>query len=137
MEFTRVKKPTLSLDMAPLIDVVFQLLIFFMLSSSFLVPAMKLSLPKAVEQDQKVPEQIVVSIDKEGRIYLNKTQVEKENLSEEIKLMLAKNEEKSVHIRGDEEMAYRYFVEVMNAARLGGAQQINIMHEGDTKSVAS
>lgn len=129
MDFVRVKKPALSLDMAPLIDVVFQLLIFFMLSSSFLVPAMKLSLPKAVEHDQKVPEQIVVSIDKEGQIFLNKESLAMEALTGEIQARLAASDEKSVHIRGDQEMAYKYFVEVMDAARKGGAVQINIMHE--------
>lgn len=131
MEFIRTKKPALSLDMAPLIDVVFQLLIFFMLSSSFLVPAMKLSLPKAVEHDQKMPERLVVSVDKGGGIFINKSSVEMKNLTAEIQSRLERNPEKSVHVRGDQDMAYKYFVEVMDAARKAGARQVNIMHESE------
>ncbi|MFZ9965065.1 MAG: ExbD/TolR family protein, partial [Terrimicrobiaceae bacterium] len=45
--FARPKRPTLSIDMAPLIDVVFLLLIFFMLTSSFVPPSVPLTLPQA------------------------------------------------------------------------------------------
>ena len=71
MEFVRPKKVRLSLDMAPLIDIVFQLLIFFMLTSTFLNPAIQLKLPKAIQADARQMEKIVVSVDGKGDIFVN------------------------------------------------------------------
>ncbi|MBI3999501.1 MAG: biopolymer transporter ExbD [Candidatus Omnitrophica bacterium] len=129
MEFIRLKKVSLSFDMAPLIDIVFQLLIFFMLSSSFLNPALKLSLPKAQIHDSKEPQQIVVSIDREGKVFVNKNQVSMADLKTQLEQGLLQDSKKSVHIRGDKEMAYKYFVQAMDLARQAGAKQVNIVHE--------
>lgn len=129
MEFLRVKKSALSLDMAPMIDIVFQLLIFFMLTLSFASPAIKLNLPKAIEHDIKQPEKIVVSIDKSANIFVNAQKVRMSNLGIFLAEKLNVVSEKSIHIRGDEEMPYRLFVEVMDIARRAGASQINIVHK--------
>jgi len=129
MEFLRPKRPSLSLDMAPLIDIVFQLLIFFMLSSSFLNPALKLSLPRATIHDSKIPEQIVVSIDQTGKVFVNRAQVQMADLKTQLERRISQDSKKSVHIRGDREMPYKYFVQVMDVARQAGAKQVNIVHE--------
>jgi len=129
MEFLRPKKSSLSLDMAPLIDVVFQLLIFFMLTSSFSHPALQLNLPKAKEHDRKQTEEIVVSIDRAGSVFINNRKSSLGALMPELKPLLERNSKKSVHLRGDEKMPYGNFVEVMDLARQAGAKQINIVHE--------
>lgn len=129
MEFIRPKKPSLSLDMAPLIDIVFQLLIFFMLSSSFLAPTLKLSLPKATEHDRKEPEHLVVSIDQVGKVFVNSTEIKMDRLKSELERKLVQSKEKAVHLRGDQDMPYKFFVQVMDRARQAGAHQINIVHE--------
>lgn len=129
MEFVRPRKPGLGLDMTPMIDIVFQLLIFFMLSSSFLTPSMKLTLPKAVQADKQEAQQIIVSMDKAGSIYLNTRKIDKESLKTQLADSLSKDSKKSVHLRGDADMPYKLFVEVMDLARQAGAQQINIVHE--------
>lgn len=129
MEFVRPRKSSLSLDMAPLIDIVFQLLIFFMLSSSFLAPSFKLNLPKAVTQDTREQERIVISVEKNGSIYVNSKEVELESLKFELTPRLEKDPKKSVHFRGDREIPYSRFVEITDLARQAGAKQINIIHE--------
>lgn len=130
MEFIRPKKVSLSFDMAPLIDIVFQLLIFFMLSSSFLNPALRLDLPKAVKQDKREPEQLMISIDKSGSIFLNTRKTSIEALKELLRTEFGNQpSKKAVHLRGDKEMPYKFFVQVMDIARQAGAQQINIVHE--------
>ena len=130
MELIRVRKSKLSLDMAPLIDVVFQLLIFFMLTASFSNPAMRLNLPKAVTKDQSADEQLVVNVRKSGDIFINDKKVSLASLKGELAVKLAKYEKKSVNIKGEEDMPYKYFVEVMDLARQAGATQVNIVHQG-------
>jgi biopolymer transport protein ExbD len=129
VEFIRPRKPSLGLDMTPMIDIVFQLLIFFMLSSSFLNPSLKLTLPKAVQQDKREPEKIVLSMDKTGGTFINTQKVEKNQLKSQLETRFAGDSKKAVHLRGDAEMPYKLFVEVMDIARQAGAQQINIVHE--------
>lgn len=132
--FIRPKKPALSLDMTPMIDIVFQLLIFFMLSSSFLAPSINLTLPKAVTRDDSKAQQIIVSVDQKGSIFLNTLEIPRESLKTALEEKLAKSEQKSVHLRGDAHMPYKFFVEVMDLARQAGASQINILHDEEAQS---
>ncbi len=130
--FSRPKKPALSLDMTPMIDIVFQLLIFFMLSSSFLAPSINLTLPKAVTQDDSKAQKIIVSVDKKGSVFLNTLEIPLGNLKSALEEKLMKSEQKTVHLRGDAHMPYKLFVEVMDLARQAGASQISILHDGES-----
>ena len=131
MEFIRPKRISLSLDMAPLIDIVFQLLIFFMLSLSFFSPVLRLDLPKAAQHDKREPERVVVSVDRAGSVFINAQQVPMGQLRGHLEAKLAQDSKKAVHLRGDQEMPYRLFVQVMDFARQAGARQINIVHESE------
>ncbi len=130
MELNRVRKSKLSLDMAPLIDVVFQLLIFFMLTMSSSSSAMQLNLPKAVTKDQETKEQIVVNVRQNGEIFINEKKISLEALRRELAAQLVKLDKKTVNIKGEEDMPYKYFVQVMDSARQAGAVQVNIIHQG-------
>ena len=131
MEFIRPRKSAIGLDMGPLIDVIFLLLIFFMLSSSFLKPSMELKLPQAVSTiDKTIPEAIVVSAAKDGVLSLNANQVQLNHLQSSVKeLMDQISGEPAVHVKGDKDMPYGVFVSVMNQLRLAGASKIHIVHE--------
>ena len=129
-EFVRSKRVSLSLDMAPLIDVVFQLLIFFMLSSSFLTPMLRLTLPRATTQDTRKTERIVISVDASGEVFVNTQPVPMDQLRGTLERQLAGDAAKAVHVRGDQDMPYRLFIEVMDTARQAGARQINLLHDG-------
>lgn len=137
MEFIRPRKTSLGLDMTPMIDIVFQLLIFFMLSSSFLNPSLKLTLPKAVQHGKQEPQQVIVSADKTGNMYVNTQKVPREQLMAHLESRFAKDSRKAVHLRGDGEMPYKFFVEIMDIARQAGAQQINIVHETEKSQAVS
>ena len=136
MEFLRPKKSSIGMDMTPLIDIVFQLLIFFILTSSFLHPALELKLPRAVQVSDTKPQHLVVSVDKSGNVFVNTTQVSLENLRSHLEslLMSKKAGERDIHLRGDENMPYKMFVQIMDQARLAGAGQINIIHQSGDKS---
>ncbi|MBI4230425.1 MAG: biopolymer transporter ExbD [Planctomycetes bacterium] len=130
MHILRPKRSGLSIDMTPMIDVVFQLLIFFMLSSSFLTPSIRLLLPKAVTGDNRLTPRLIVSVDKSGQIFLNTERIDSEALQTVLESRLGEDPQRAVCVRGDEEMPYRLFVEVVDAARRAGARQINVLHQG-------
>jgi len=128
--FIRPKRASAGLDMAPLIDVVFLLLIFFMLTSSFLQPSIPLTLPKASASDNPPPAPVFVSVDTSGAVYINQDAVPRGNFSAALGALLAGREDRTVNFRGDRAMPYEIFVGLMDEARQAGATQFNIVHEG-------
>ena len=117
------------MDMTPMIDCVFQLLIFFMLSSTFLTPSLELTLPKAASDELPEQEEVIVSLDAEGKVFVNQTEVQITGLREALEPVVAKSKKKIVTIRGDEGMRYEWFVKALAAAEASGAAHVNVAHE--------
>lgn len=121
----RNKKPEVVVNLTPLIDVVFLLLIFFMVSTSFTRETqIKLDLPKAdVEALENEPEMIEISIDKEGRIFINGKSLvntEIETIKKAIRPFINANKDIPVVISADANTAYQSVVIAMDAtAQLG------------------
>ena len=127
--FARAKRPTLSIDMAPLIDVVFLLLIFFMLTSSFVPPSVPLELPRAAaSQNNPPPAKVIVSLDSNGQISIGETPVPLAEFGAALQSALAQNNTTSVHIRGDTSVDYGLFLELVSRARQSGANQFHLVH---------
>ena len=127
--FSRPKRTTLSIDMAPLIDVVFLLLIFFMLTSSFMPPSVPLTLPQAASKDSSDSAKVIVSLDGEGRVSISETVIADGDFENLLKIALQKNATTTVHFRGDKSVDYGIFLQLMSRARASGAQQFQLVHE--------
>ncbi len=118
--------------MAPLIDVVFLLLVFFMLTSSFAPPSLPLTLPKARAAGEVPRPAPVVSIDREGRMALDGREVTLETLPDALAGVFSGDERRTVHVRGDRGVDYGRMLELMTATRAAGATQINLIYESET-----
>jgi biopolymer transport protein ExbD len=120
-----LEKGQLSIDIAPLIDVVFQLIIFFMLTSSFITQTgIKINLPKAVTSEVVQEETLVVTISAEGLIYLNDRLLSIEELKDE--LQRAEIQGKPLLIKADRRASLGKVVEVWDYCREAGITQVNI-----------
>lgn len=126
--FRRPKRLTPGIDMAPLIDVVFLLLVFFMLTSSFNPPALPLVLPRASVSTEPPKPAPVVSIDSQGVIAVNGVPVAKEALADAIRATL-EDGQRGVNFRGDRSVDYGRILELMAIARGAGAVQINLVYD--------
>ncbi len=127
MEFEGRRRISTRLNIAPLIDVVFLLLIFFMLSSHFVTqPGIKITLPSAVTARLHPEEDIIISITEDSNLYLNERLVTLENLSEQLEIEIAKGEEKTVIIKADEKIDLGLAVKVMDIARQADAERLII-----------
>ena len=119
----RVKKG--ALDMAPLVDVVFLLIIFFMLTSSFVSqPGIPVNLPKALTGQMLQQKKIVLTITKDNVFYLDNQKMDMKELKVELKKLAKGNE--SVYIRGDEQVTLGRIAEVWDLCRELGISQTNI-----------
>ena len=113
------------IDIAPLIDVVFLLLIFFMLTSSFVMqPGIKVKLPKAVTSEVIKAENIEVMVTGKNIIYLFGRQVTLDEIKAFFK-QTAKREQ-TILIRADRSASLGRVVEIWDMARDLGITQINI-----------
>ena len=140
MKLERIKRRsggTLVLEITPLIDVVFLLLIFFMLATSFDErSAFKIDLPKSTAAKTKSTlKEVQVLVDKEKNIYLRYTdnsgrlQSEKLDLSSFVSVVSEKlntSESKDVMISADKAIDYGFIVETMSLLKESGASAINI-----------
>ncbi len=127
MEFEGRKRVDTDLNIAPLIDVVFLLLIFFMLSSHFVTqPGIKLSLPSATTAKLHSEENIIIFITKDNDLYLNEEKVNLENLTDKLRAKLNKSSKKTVIIKADEKIDLGLAVKVMDIAKQAEAEGLVI-----------
>lgn len=120
------------LDIAPLIDIVFQLLIFFMLTSSFIFqPGIKVNLPKAVTSEVIHEKNLIILITANNYIYLNDRLITMSELAS--RLRIAAKENKPLLIKADRRASLGKVVEVWDLCRDEGISQINIATSQEIK----
>ena len=127
MTFDRKHKIEPNFNYSSLTDIVLQLLIFFLLSSSFVSsPGIKVSLPKAQTSDIQADRQTVITITQGGKIYLNADEVTTSTLAQKLIPVLDQNRDQVVIIRADQEVSLQKAVQVIDLAKGVGAQKFMI-----------
>ncbi len=128
MEFKRTKYNHSYLNIAPLVDVVFLLLLFFMLTSHLVEePSVKVQLPEsrtAITDKQTVP---TVVITKEGVVYFMNQQVSIKELREIVKDSLSKAGQKRIRIKADRDVKLSLLISVIDEIRLAGVRDFSIV----------
>ncbi|MBP9733803.1 MAG: biopolymer transporter ExbD [Candidatus Omnitrophica bacterium] len=129
MKFEHLKRRTSirkgQLDIAPLVDVMFLLLIFFMLTSNFVLqPGIRVRLPKAVTSEVIDSENLIVTVTAQDLIYLNFKPIQKAALSD--LLDEASRHGSSVLIKSDVGASVGKIVELWDLCRRSGISKVNI-----------
>ncbi len=122
MNFRPRRKDDLDLNLTPLIDVVFLLLIFFMVSTTFEMKSeINIKLPEAAEnRAEVVPDSIVVALDANGRVFVNDNPLVNAQITtirEALRQSAQKLDNPSVIINADANATHQSVVRVMDAAR--------------------
>ncbi|MDP3028435.1 MAG: biopolymer transporter ExbD [Deltaproteobacteria bacterium] len=126
----RSKKKSLGLDMAPLIDMVFLLLIFFMLSAHFIEETgISLELPQSKVAGTSRPTPLTVSIDRQGRVFVDEVEVGLRDLRQALQTRLAETSKKEVVVKSDRDCRVQTLVSVMDEIRLAGARGLLLSAE--------
>lgn len=131
MQFEGRRRTSQSPNLTPLIDVVFLLLVFFMLTSHFVrEETIAIELPQA---DSGAPldnqELVEVVLDAEGRILMHDHFIERDALELTLRQQLRVRKEPVVRIRGDQKAQLGLAVGVLDAARKAGAEAVDIVTE--------
>ena len=120
------RKKRFQIDMAPLIDVVFLLLIFFMLTFAIQGQGLAISLPEG-EETEKVEKDIIVKIDRNNKLYLNDRQIEIDSLGAALGEDLLRRSDKMVVIDSAPKVKYELFARVLDVSREAGAENFSII----------
>lgn len=125
--------PVANINVTPLVDVMLVLLVIFMVTAPMLQQGVDVNLPKAATgQLEGKDEQVVVSIDNQGRVFVGSgNEVAIPELGKKIKAILENKPkaENKVYIKGDTEINYGRIMEVMSALHQGGVSQIGLVSE--------
>jgi biopolymer transport protein ExbD len=115
------------INITSLIDVTFMMLLFFMITSSFLEqPGIKLELPAAKASTNGEPQEYVLTIDKKGELFLNRQPVTLAALEAEIRKALPQMKNSALVLKADQEITHGLVVRVMDMARRGGVKKLII-----------
>ena len=129
----RQKRPDNRPDLTPMIDVVFQLLIFFMVTAVFAItPGLDIKLPEAEEAQAPDKENLFIVVDQDGNMKLNHKTVTFANLKEELEYKRGILDNTTlIIIQGDERSTHGQIVQIMDIARQVGIVDQVIATEPD------
>jgi biopolymer transport protein ExbD len=123
----RESQKTAEINMSPLIDLVFLLLIFFVVTTSFVKETgIDVQRPRASTATLKEAGNILVGISADGRVFLDSKQIDVRSVRAHIERCLAENPEGAVVIVADKQSITDMVIRVMDQCRLAGARNVSI-----------
>jgi biopolymer transport protein ExbD len=115
------------IDMTPMLDVVFILLIFFIVTASFVKEAgIDVNRPEAATAVKKERANILVAISDKGDIWINKRKVDVRSVQANIERLKAENPQGTVVIQADKKSTTDTLIKVMDSARAAGVYDVSI-----------
>ncbi len=127
MKLTAENKLLTAFSYSSLTDIVMLLLIFFLLSSSFVIqPGIKVQLPKAETGETQTDKNITVTLTEKGLVYLNSEQITIETLGQKLSSAMQNETDKVVVIKADRNVTLQNTVQVIDIAKAVGASRFMI-----------
>ena len=125
LRFPAKKRTRPTIHLTALIDIVFLLLIFFLLASSFVEQAgVAIIIPEIESEGTGLLPEIVVQIDQDGSIFIDETNVNQRQLTTILKMRIKSLTKDTVVIQADRRVEYDIVVQVIDAAKLAGAKNL-------------
>ncbi|HUX22877.1 MAG TPA: biopolymer transporter ExbD [Spirochaetia bacterium] len=129
MQFRRRLAPINQINLIPMIDISFQLVFFFMVTSTFVItPGIRLLLPHSSTAEPVVMTRLVVTVVSPNEIYLNKEKYDVASLDTHLAALSKKDREsiQSVVLEGDKSISYDLMVQVLDDLRKNGFTGVNL-----------
>ena len=134
MEFNmpRRKQKDMGIEMGPLMDIVFILLIFFVVTSSFTrETGVDVTKPQAQSASQLEKENLLIAITREGTIHMNERQVDLASLQDILKQSLAKAPDREAVVIADKGSETGVLVQVIDMCNLAGVKKVSIAAQAE------
>ena len=120
------------INVTPLVDVMLVLLVVFIVTAPLLSNAVTVNLPKtAINSPPQQKKALSVSINKEGKVFLDRNPVELSALEGELQKLNAGSEEVSVQLNADEGVEYGVVAKAISSIDRGGVKRLSVMTAGE------
>ncbi len=136
MKFKRKLTIRTNVELVPLIDVVFQLIAFFMISTTFiLTPGINLKLPSSTTSEPVMMSRIIITVVSKDEIYLNKERCNLAVLDEKLSKIgrVEREKIKSIVVEGDEKVPYSLMIKVLDILRKNDFKAVNLRTREENK----
>ena len=117
------------INVTPFVDVVLVLLIIFMITAPVLQSGIEVAVPKTKTVKEITEERIVISIDKQQRVYLGNETVNINEIADKLRQKVRDPEHQSIYLRADENVPFGAFATVMDAVKSSGITNVSIVTE--------
>ena len=115
------------INMAPMIDIVFQLLTFFMITSTVIqTSSINVDLPEAKTSDSVQQQEHIVTLYKNGTLSWNEEKLSMEELPSKLQELKTQDPNATLVIQGDEGISYGSLIEIMDQARTAGLMKLSL-----------
>jgi biopolymer transport protein ExbD len=121
------------IDITPLMDIVFQLLLFFILTSAMLQPGLPLDLPGSSRDHGQAEADRVISVDGNGGVFLDEAPVSMDALESILGSLAGEKPDAVVILRGDRLVQYGSFFAVLDSIRSAGIRTVNLAYEDEER----
>jgi len=122
------------INVTPLVDVMLVLLVIFMVTAPMMQQGVQVNLPKAdTKAMTPLEETVVVTVEKSGRIYINKDEVPPADLRSKLSTMFAAREKKEVFLKADAGVPYGEVVKAMADIKGAGIERLGMVTEPAAK----
>jgi biopolymer transport protein ExbD len=123
------------IEIIPMIDVIFFLLVFFMVESLAMtkINSLPVSLPKTSSNPEAIKQDVILTIKNNGTIYLNKTAVTLDTVGSQLAYEMHDNPQDVVVVNADQSVNYGLVVQLMDKARQIGVRKFALATEGEGK----
>jgi len=127
---TRAYRPMSEINVTPFVDVMLVLLVVFMVTAPLLTVGVPVDLPKTkAKAIAEAEEPLVISVDAEGKIYIQDTPVDLENLVPRLRAITESKPDTRIYVRGDKSINYGRIVEVMGTVNIAGFTRVALVAE--------
>jgi biopolymer transport protein TolR len=123
-------KPLSEINVTPFVDVMLVLLIVFMITAPLLTVGVPVDLPKTKARSiAEAEEPLVISVNAEGVVFIQDTEVKIENLVPRLKAITENKADTRIYLRGDRNVDYGRVMEVMGTVNLAGFTRVAMITE--------
>ena len=123
----RTQTSIADINITPLVDVVLVLLIIFMVTAPVLQSGIEVAVPKTRTVKEITEERMVISIDKQQRVFLGNDAVNINQIGARLRQRIRDPQHQSVFLRADEDVPFGAFATVMDAVKQAGINNVSIV----------
>jgi len=118
------------INVTPFVDVMLVLLIIFMVTAPMMMQGVDVDLPETTSEPLSAQEEaLIVSINKEGRVFISDYEVQMDSLGEKLLKILEGRESREVYINGDKTVPYGVAIRVMSEITAAGIENVGLVTE--------